>query len=387
MPEEKPSRRKSPAGTGPMHARVRQAIADQITAGQYKPGDLIPSEHELCEKFGVSRIVIRQALGALTNEGLVERFPGRGTFVRQRATGAQGNGRSVISLVLANAIGSFMAQVVRGVDSAVRAAGMDLHLAISYDRADEEARLIRELVDKRAAGALVFTCDTPGPANPNCLDFLRVREAGIPILFVDRYLSQLPIGYVVTADEAGMRQLAEHFIALGHTKIGYMDHAVEVTSVTARRAGFFGALRSHRLHAECVLHVDRSREGDKDDAALAYTAMREYLATGKPLPTAMVGCNSYYTIGMFRALKEAGVSVPEDVALAGFDDLPEAAVLEVPLTVLRAPVEEMGRIAAQNLIKLIESGATGEDVHVMLPGELVVRESCGAKAHAAGASA
>ena len=359
-----------------MHVQVRETLAQRIASGQYKVGQMIPSEHELCDSFKVSRITIRQALGALANEGLLERHPGRGTFVRERKKPESGS-QKVITLVLANAIGSFMAQVVRGVESEVRGAGYDLHLAISHDRLDEEARLIGEVITKRVAGTLLFTCDTEGPVNPNCYQYLRVRESGIPLLLVDRYIASLPVGYVVAADEAGMRTLTEHLISLGHKRIGYMDHAVDVTSVVDRRKGYTGALMDHLLHPDAIIRVDKPRSAE-GDAELSYQAMKEFLRTAKKLPTAMIGCNSYYAIGMLRAMKGAGIRVPEDVALAGFDDLPEAAVLEVPLTVLRAPVEEMGRLAAKKLVHLIEHGGTGEDVQVKLPGELVVRESCGA---------
>jgi len=359
-----------------MHVQVRETLAQRIASGQYKVGQMIPSEHELCASFKVSRITIRQALGALANDGLLERHPGRGTFVKEPPK-PESASKKVITLVLANAIGSFMAQVVRGVESEVRAAGYDLHLAISHDRLDEEARLINDLITKRVAGSLLFTCDTEGPVNPNCLQYLRVIESGIPLLLVDRYVATLPVGYVVAADEAGMRTLTEHMINLGHKRIGYMDHAVDVTSVVDRRRGYTGALIDHRLHPDVVLRVDRPRAG-LGDTELAYQAMKDFLATGKKLPTAMLGCNSYYVIGIQRALKEAGIRVPDDIALAGFDDLPEAAVLEVPLTVLRAPVEEMGRVAARKLLALIEHGGSGQDVQIKLPGELVIRESCGA---------
>ncbi|MCX5662336.1 MAG: GntR family transcriptional regulator [Planctomycetota bacterium] len=380
---------------------MRQAIASRIASGQYRPGDLIPTEMLFCEEFGVSRITVRQAFDVLVRDGLVERFRGRGTFVCRNPAPRSAKRSPMISVLLPNAIGSFMAQLVGGIESGLRARGYDLHLAIAHERLEHEAELVRELITKRVAGALLFTCDTEGPVNPNCMEYLRVREAGIPMLFVDRYLPPLPIGYVVTDGRAGMRQLVDHLLDLGHTSVGYMDHAVEATAVTERRRGFHEALEARRLAPRCVIRVDRPRE-DVDDVDLAYRAMKAHLAgiglgagaaegAAAGLPTAFVGCNTYYAIGMFRALKEAGLRVPEDVSLAGFDDVPEAAVLEVPLTVFRAPVAEMGRVAAERLIDLIEADAeagavssanggtagTGENVRIELPGRLVVRASSG----------
>lgn len=371
-----------------MHVRVRETLAARIASGHYRAGEMIPPEMELCTEFGVSRITIRQAFEVLVRDGLVERFRGRGTFVTRNPTRRPVNARPLITVVLPNAIGSFMAQLVGGIESGLRSRGYDLHLAIANDRLDHEASLIRELVSRHVAGALVFTCDTPGQVNPNCMEYLRVREAGIPMLFIDRYLPPLPVGYVVTDGRVGMRSLVDHLLDQGYTRIGYMDHAIEATSVIDRRRGFQEAMAARGLAPECVIRVDRPRE-NVDDVELGYRAMKAYLERPQPtvassfagagpasrLPRALVGCNCYYAIGMFRALKEAGLRVPEDVAVVGFEDVPEAAVLEVPLTVFRAPTQEMGRAAAERLIDLIQSGGTGEETRIELPGSLIVRES------------
>ncbi|MCX5661626.1 MAG: GntR family transcriptional regulator [Planctomycetota bacterium] len=372
-------------GSTPRYQQISQSLTRLIESGAYLPGQVIPSEQALCEQFSVSRITVRQALASLVQAGLLVKRPGVGTFVRE-ATPKPVGGRTdgVISLILSNAgpADSFMSQLIRGVASVLRGTGFELNLVVTHDNLDEERACIEQLVARKAAGALLFTVDTPGPANPNCFQYMMIREAGIPILFVDRYLDQLPIGYVVTDDQDGMRTLTEHFISLGHESIGYMDHAVHVSSVKERYQGFVDAMTEHRLRPECVIKVDRPR-GNESDMELGLAAMRDYLRSGQKLPTAMLACNSYYSIGIFRALKAAGKRVPEDVALAGFDDLPEATVLEVPLTVCRAPVEVMGARAAQELIGLIKQGLTGEEVRLRVPGKLVIRESCGGEIVAA----
>lgn len=369
----------------PRYQQISQALTRLIEAGTYAPGQVIPSEQALCEQFAVSRITVRQALASLVAAGLLVKRPGVGTFVRDDG-GRTGVGRNegVISLVVSNAgpADNFMSQLIRGVASTLRGTGFNLNLEVAHDNANEERQRVEQIIARKAAGALLFTVDTPGPANPNCFHYMKIREAGIPLLFIDRYLDQLPIGYVVTDDQEGMRALAEHFIAMGHQSIGYMDHAVYVSSVKERYQGYLDAMIAHRIRPECVIKVDRPR-GEASDIELGFAAMRDYIASGRKLPSVMLACNTYYAIGIFRALKAAGKRVPEDVALAGFDDLPEASVLEVPLTVYRAPVEMMGARAAQELVALIKKGSTGDDVHVRLPGRLVIRASCGGAAVAA----
>ena len=376
-------RRAGTSGEGavPMHLHVRQTLASDIARGVYSVGDMIPSEAELCRIFDVSRITVRQALASLVNDGLLIKQPGRGTFVSssQAKPDPSSSGKNkVIGLVLTNALGTFMSQLILGVEKVVREHGYSLHIAIAHDDPAKERACIDELIANRVAGALLLPVDSEGQSNPNCFDYLRIQRAGIPLLFVDRHLSQLPVGYVVGPDEQGMTQLTNHLIAQGHDEIGYIHHNISASSVVDRQKGYMAALLANRLHPGPILTVNPPRN-ERSDVLRGYEVVRQFLATGQRAPRALIGCNSSFAIGAIRALTEAGLRVPEDVAVAGFDDLPECEVLSVPLTVMRVPIEGMGARAAELLIHRIERGpAIAELEQEKLPGELVVRESCGA---------
>ncbi len=364
-----------------MHLHVRQTLAADIARGVYSVGDMIPSEAELCRIFDVSRITVRQALASLVNDGLLVKQPGRGTFVsssKAKPEPSSSGKNKVIGLVLTNALGTFMSQLILGVEKVVRKHGYSLHIAIAHDDPAKERACIDELISNRVAGALLLPVDSEGQSNPNCFDYLRIQRAGIPLLFVDRHLSQLPVGFVVGPDEQGMTQLTNHLIAQGHDEIGYIHHNISASSVVDRHKGYVSALLANRLHPGPILTVNPPRN-ERNDVLRGTEVVRQFLATGQRAPRALIGCNSSFAIGAIRALTEAGLRVPEDVAVVGFDDLPECEVLSVPLTVMRVPIEGMGARAAELLIQRIERGpAIAELEQEKLPGELVVRESCGA---------
>ena len=360
----------------PLYEQVREQLARSIAKGRYATGDQLPSEGELCDQFGVSRITVRQALANLVHSGLLVKRHGKGAFV---AEPTPEYGQRVITLVLANTVGSFMNQIIHGVESVVREQGYELNLCISHDDVAQERQCLERIIENRVAGVLLFSVNTEGEKSPNCYQYLRVEESGIPLLFIDRYIAQLPIGHVVADDEGGMRTLTQHMIDLGYTSIGYVHEAATVSSVTQRYQGFLGAMADARLAPDLLVRLKDEPRGRCDDAARTYREFKHLLAEGVKLPRALVTCNLYHSIGAFRALREAGLRVPQDVALAGFDDLPEATVVDVPLTALRVPIEGMGRCAAEKLMELIRSHESGAEIAIKLPGELVVRESCGAK--------
>lgn len=359
----------------PKHKLVRDALARRIDTGVYAPGTMIPPEQDLCLEFGVSRITVRQAMASLVSEGLLNRHRGRGTFVH-KPDDQNTNRERCISLIMCNDLGLLMSQLIRGVEQAVAQAGYDLMVRFSNDDVEQEKHSLDQASDRRVAGVLIYPTGHPSEAHPNCFHFLKLEQAGIPTMFLDCSLSQLPLGFATSANFEGMKLLTEHLLDQGHQRIMYLNAVTSVSSLQQRLKGFEAALRSRKLMFEPadVIPVQPREEG-ADDIEQARKAVSEFLASGGKLSSAMLGANSYYAIGAFQALKEAGIRVPDDIALAGYDDPPEAAVLEVPLTTLRVPVAEIGAAAARALLQCIQKKTGTQNQRIMMPGELIARAS------------
>lgn len=179
-------------------------------------------------------------------------------------------------------------------------------------------------------------------------------------------------GFVDADNAAGAALVVEHLIRLGRSRIAHLRGPAGVPNAVDRLAGFERALRNHGLRAESNLVVESgfSERG-------GHAAARAVL-TRAPRPSAIFAANDVAALGALRACEELGLSVPEDVAVVGFDDSSVCELARPRLTSVRQPAFEMGRAAAEILLALIDGESTTR-CRVLTP-ELVVRESCGARA-------
>ena len=207
----------------------------------------------------------------------------------------------------------------------------------------------------------------------------RVDDPLIPWLLRDR-VPFVMIGshhdarmtYVDVDNVDGARMAVEHLIRLGHRRIATITGPLNMPAGQFRLNGYQQALAAHRLPEREQLVV----EGDftKESGAMA---MQRLLAAS---PTAVFAASDMMAVGALQALRQAGLRVPQDVALVGFDDIPMAATVEPALTTVRQPISRMGSMATEVLMGMFESSASaGAPAHkVILPTQLVVRDSCGA---------
>jgi LacI family transcriptional regulator len=164
----------------------------------------------------------------------------------------------------------------------------------------------------------------------------------------------------------------EHLIHIGHRRIATITGPLNMLSGEDRLAGYRQALEAHRL----PLDEDLIVEGDFSEASSMVAARR--LLTRSV--TAIFAASDIMAVGALKVIREAGLQVPDDVALVGFDDLPIASALQPGLTTVRQPTEKMGSMAVDLLLSFLEDPPGGAPaVHkIVLPARLVVRESCGA---------
>lgn len=261
----------------------------------------------------------------------------------------------------------FFSSFLSGVTTACNAHRYHLMLSLFDDPAGEENMYRRVLGSRYLDGAIVASNHLNDPLIPALLD------DEVTFVVVGRH----PDSRVncVDADNVGGAQMAvEHLIRLGHRRIATITGPLDMPAGQDRLAGYRQALEAHRLPIDPALiaHGDYTQPGGT-------TAMQRLLPTA---PTAVFAANDSMAIGALRALRRAGKQVPRDVAIVGFDDLPRAADVEPPLTTVRQPIARMGAMAVEVLVGLLGNGegVTSQPVRVILPTELVVRDSCGALA-------
>ncbi len=196
-----------------------------------------------------------------------------------------------------------------------------------------------------------------------------VIDEGYPIVLLDAVNEY---HYAALIDHrAGVQLAAAHLVALGHTQIGCITFAPLNYHINRRLNAFKEILAA----AGIALPSAHIREGNYDPES-GYEAMHDLLQT-QPHLTAIFGMNDMMAIGAMRAIHEAGLRIPDDVAVVGYDDMRFAAFTNPTLTTVQAPEVQVGQRAAEMLIALIQGVPLGEKC-VKLPPQLVVRQSCGA---------
>lgn len=189
----------------------------------------------------------------------------------------------------------------------------------------------------------------------------------LPVILVDYHL---PDVVSVVGDNLGGGRLATlHLLDHGHRRIAFIAETLADPSFRERFMGYQRALRERGIAVRKSWVIEGGRRPDSDRVA-----MEKFLALPK-LPTAIFAANDFMAVGAIRALTQAGLAVPGDVAVVGFDDGALATVVQPPLTSVRVPRVEMGKVAAQNLLRLLR----GVDVPLLsvLPTTLTIRASCG----------
>jgi LacI family transcriptional regulator len=229
----------------------------------------------------------------------------------------------------------------------------------------EEADYLDLFAEQRVRGVLITPTDSGG-AN---LD--RLRRNGIPQVFVDRYVAGGELCSVSVDDVAGGTLAVGHLVAAGHTQIVYVSGPSSLAQCRDRRVGAEAAIAEAGLppSALSVIEVERLDVSAGRDAGSRVLGLAER-------PTAIFCANDLIALGMLQAMFAAGVRVPEQMSLVGYDDIEFAAAAAVPLTSVRQPAFRIGRTAADLLIAETAENSVGH-VHqqVVFQPELVVRQS------------
>jgi LacI family transcriptional regulator len=281
--------------------------------------------------------------------------------LRSRQTG-------MLALVLTDITNPFFTTMARGVEDVASDGGFNLILCNTDESEAEQARYVRALLEKQVDGILIV------PAHDRADDIRIIQRQGVPVVVLDRRLPGLDAGDaggiaadVVRCDsEGGAYGLARLLLDLGHRRITILSGPADVSTAADRVAGFCRAM----AEAGCSATVLYGEFTIESGHALA----RQILA-GSERPTALFAANNFLAIGALKALAEAGVDVPREMSLVGFDDLPPSLVVDPILTVASQPAYEMGRRGTELLLERLAGTATDEQREIVLPTQLIVRRS------------
>ena len=256
----------------------------------------------------------------------------------------------------------FLPSVMQGLITALRPAGFRLLLE-PIAHADEPD-IYLNLVRARQIDGIVLS----GPRSDD-RQLAELVESGFPVVL----LGQLPdcqVGCVDVDNRQAAWMAVEHLIVKGHTRIACITNAPhEYTSSAERLAGYQDALEAHGLPLDKEL-IRYGAFGPESGRTAAHSLLSEL----SPMPTGIFIASDVVAVGAISAVYELGLSIPQDISLVGFDDVPMARYLTPPLTTIRLPATELGQKAGEMLLTIINEGAIHKNP-ILLETKLVVRES------------
>lgn len=283
-----------------------------------------------------------------------------------------GRRSQVIGLVIPQALTTIFADpyfpmLIQGSAAACDARGYFLMLSLVLRQSDDTFRWL--LRSRRIDGVIVAAALTEDAF------VTRLIDEQFPFVLIGRGPEHAAL-ITIDADNAhGAGMAAQHLVQMGYVRIATISGPVNMLAAIDRRKGFLYALQTMGI----AIPAEYIQVGDWSEAS-GKEAMQRLLRVTPP-PEAVFVASDSMAVGALKAIRAAGLKVPDDIALVGFDDIPLAAAVEPPLTTVHQPIDQLGFLAASTLIDLLETasfeaGGNGAR-HIVLPTELVVRASCG----------
>lgn len=303
----------------------------------------------------VSATIRQRVIGAVAELG----------YIYNAAAGDVLAGRStVLGLLVPTASNSLFGETLHGIQDVATAAGFSIMQAVTHYSGVAEERLIESLLQRRVHG-LILTGVTYGQESR--VEKL-ARDSGMRIVVVWEKPRSGSIGYVGFDNRAASARATRHLIDLGHRRIGLIVGPYSRIARTRHRLdGYRDALGAAGIGFDPALVMERVPEPVEGKEA-----MERLLALEEP-PTAVFAASDLLAFGAMRAVHAAGLVIPRDISIVGFDDMDLAAYQQPPLTTIRVNAYEIGRLAAQAVIH----AAAGSPRHYCLDSDLVIRASTG----------
>lgn len=347
-----------------------------------------PTMSDIARLAGVDSSTVSRALNARTAAMLRPETVAKVRAVSEElgyrpnvlARGLRTQRTDIVGLLLPDVTNPFFPPIVRGIEDVFTDAGYVLLIANTDNVAEREDQSLESLVARQVDGIMLATSHLDVTTDS-------ARVGGKPLMLVNRRDRTGSVPCVVPNDSVGVRAVVEHLHGLGHREIGLVSGPLNTSTGRDRRDVFIAACQGLGLPTDMVVHADLY------DRPSGHRATEMLLAEHGMRPTALFASNDLLAVGALTALKERGLRVPEDISLAGYNDMPLVDLIDPALTTVRVDQYEMGRQAGIMMLELLQTAATeGTDANgaeppvgssvadVTINPELVIRRSTAAPA-------
>ncbi len=275
------------------------------------------------------------------------------------------NTTNIIGVIVPEIKHHFFSAVISGIEDVAYSKGYVIMVCQSNEQYEREVMNARALLSNKVAGLLVSMSQT----THKCDHFKLYQERGIPLVFFDRVCREFNTASVIVNDFRGAYQAVNHLIQKGRKRIYHIGGTKQLEISRKRYEGYKAALKDNGFPIEQQKVVWKGLQ-EEDGVA----GMEELLADSANMPDAVFAVNDPVALGVYEVLKKKGLKIPEDLSVVGFSNNPISAFVNPALTTVEQPSFEMGKAAADLLIKQILN-EDGQKEEIVLPTRLIVRAS------------
>lgn len=329
---------------------------------------------QIAEALGISAMTVSRVINNKKNvdeetrKKVLEKARSMGYTPNFLAKSLVSNKSYTIGVVVPEISHSFFPEVIRGIEEVTYQENYQLILTHSAEDTEREKAALETLRSKRVDGIMIscsqFTKDLSY--------FEELRSSGLPVVFFDRCLDGAGFSCVGVDDKDAANKITQHLIDHGYKKIAHLKGPQGLSIGKKRLQGYREAMKEHQLEIadEWILESGLQEKS-------GYEAMKKLLDLPEVMrPRAVFAVNDPAAFGAIEAIRERGLTIPDDIAIVGFSDDIRAELLPVPLTTVSQPAYEVGKKAAETLLSIINGDKIPEqDIQVLT--ELRIRSSCG----------
>lgn len=348
----------------PKYVQIAEYFKDKIISREIELGDKLMSESEIVEHFKVSRHTVRQALVQLEKENFIYKEQGRGTFSCYKEKNEINKNVAVLTTYISNYI---FPPIISGIEEVLSSAGYTLSLYNTNNEKVKEREYLKKIIDSGFAGLII---EPTMSALENVSEDLykALSEKNMPYVMINAQYEDFNSAYVVMDDVEGGNVLTKYLIHMGHKNIVGIFKTDDLQGVK-RQKGYLKALETAGIEVKDE-YMGKYVTGQ--ESFLPYEFISNLLRK-EDKPTAVVCYNDQVAFYVLQAVRDAGLRVPEDISIVGYDDSDISTATEIKLTTIRHPKEEMGRRVARFLINMIEQNE--KNPFFVYKPELIVRNS------------
>ena len=331
----------------PKYMKVVKWIKEGIESEELKAGDKLYSENQLSSMLSMSRQTIRHGISKLEQEGIVESVQGSGTYITKKKKKKRKKTLN-IAVVTTYVDRYIFPSVIKEMERVISDAGFFTQIAFTNNTQEGEFSILKKFLDNNVVDGIIIEPTKSALPNPNVELYQEIIEEKLPLIFINSYYPQLDLPYVAMDDKKAGLLAVNHLIEAGHTKIAGIFKSDDLQG-HLRYSGYMEGMQEANLtvYDDNIIWIDTEDTNNmKDNEMRILNRIKSC--------TACVCYNDEVAISIINICKNNNIRVPEQLSLVSIDDSDLATLSELPLTSVAYPVKELGKKAAENLLKIIE---------------------------------